>query len=1416
MPGSDNDSESDSKGAIPKTQQHSTPAPGPFIAGSDDWAAYQERLEQYFVAQGISNNAQLKKATLISLMGADAYSALRFMVYPNSVNEKSYDELCALLKPHFSEAVVVHYARKEFYKARKAEGETVQQLLLRLKSLASKCAFGANFESILLDKLVFCQEGRVFDRLCEEDEKLSLIQAIKIITRVEGQIKLVASRDAECYAQYSGKRVQRHQAHTGQAENRTKRPVHERLGATEQKRPRCLHCGGKNHPARDCVHKEATCYACNKRGHIATVCPLKKKTTSAMYVAQRSATVPSGKTHVAADPNDHLELYADSDEFSEEEVTTICSITSRCTEDSHFCVPALVNGKQLDFQIDTAAGISAVSDKLYLDKFNDVPLEKPDTHISSYEGARMKLIGMMRVTLNVKNNIIRARVYVVERGGPPILGRAELKRLGYEHGFTKAKEIHQIKEIRKTPSAQQLCDEFADLLDGKLGTYACGKIKLKLKPDSVPKFVKPRPVPFAFQEQYDKEFDALEELGVITPTDASEWGTPVVPVLKPNGKIRICGDYKTTINQHLADVKHPLPRVEEIFSQMKGGKLFTKLDLCRGYNQFVLDDESKKLVALSTHRGVYVMNRMPFGIAPASGIFQREIEKVLRGIPHVVNYLDDILITGIDEEEHSHNIKRVMQRLRKAGLKLNKDKCEFYKSELTYLGYNISRAGLRKCAKNVEAILKAPTPTNVSEVRSFCGLANYYGKFVHNMAGTLSPLYKLLQKGIEFDWSEECEQAFKRIKAAIVSDNILCHFDPELPLVLSCDASNVGIGAVLSHRVNGELKPIAFASRTLSKAESNYSTIHKEGLAIIFGVKKFYQFLIGTRFTLQTDHKPLLAIFKPSNGIPMMAAGRVQRWAEYLKGFEFTIEHVKGEHNVSDLLSRLPLSDANQDDGEEKYEERAFLHFMRDSFPHRTIKHTDIRAESRKDAEISTLINSIQSNSLRQTLQQKPEFRAYLNKESELSVERGILLWGARVVIPRKLRKDMLDSVHSTHMGMVKTKSLCRSYFWWPNLDKDIEAEISACEQCCQLLPDPKRAELIPWRCEEKAWSRIHLDFAGPINGVFLLVIVDAFSKWIEVFTTKSPNAQFTLSKLYETCSRFGFPETIVSDNGVQFTSEKFKAFVDAHDIRHVLTSPGFPATNGQAESAVKVIKKGVKAALNSSSSKDIKQIVNEFLFDYRSTPHTATMESPAKLLLKREVRNRLSLIKPPTIVETMEENQRKQVENHKGTTAREFSIGNQVWARDYTNPNKKGWMMGRIRRVLGRRNYLIEISSSGRCIKRHVDQLRAASPKKDPAETEWHIGHREREMEREVRAAESSPGRAATEQSPRQAPPSPSGTRISTEGPQPTAPASQAESTTRQPEESVEIRQSHPVLVSRHHVSTRVRRKPQRYGVDE
>ena len=268
-------------------------------------------------------------------------------------------------------------------------------------------------------------------------------------------------------------------------------------------------------------------------------------------------------------------------------------------------------------------------------------------------------------------------------------------------------------------------------------------------------------------------------------------------------------------------------------------------------------------------------------------------------------------------------------------------------------------------------------------------------------------------------------------------------------------------------------------------------------------------------------------------------------------------------------------------------------------------------------------------------------FQPFKNKWDELSVEQGCILWGYRTIIPTKMHALVLLDLHRSHLGLAKTKALATSYIWWPNLDNDIEKLLKICQSCQSLQANPEKSRLIPWEPENATWKRIHIDFAGPIKGYQLLIIVDSFSNWVEVFKTSNATSEFVISKLRETISRYGLVDVIVSDNGSQFTSDRFKIFGAGNSIKHITTAPGHPTTNGKAENFVKTLKKAIFASMGDKNNEDIDSIIVRFLVDYRNTRHCTTNETPAKLLFGRELKTNLSLLRPPCTKDVIKINNR-------------------------------------------------------------------------------------------------------------------------------------------------------------------------------
>jgi len=426
--------------------------------------------------------------------------------------------------------------------------------------------------------------------------------------------------------------------------------------------------------------------------------------------------------------------------------------------------------------------------------------------------------------------------------------------------------IESIRSIEKTPQTQTnaLLQKYSSIMDPVTSKIRNVQANLTLKENAKPIFCKARPVPFHLRPMIEKELQRLESEGISEKVDTAEWAIPIVPVMKKNGQIRICGDFSVTLNTQLVIDDHPLPTVDELFASIAGGVIFSKIDLLQAYLQMEVRPKDRHLLTLNIHKGLYRCIRLIYGIASAPAIWQRTIEMILGDIPGVAVFLDDIRITGTSVKNNVQTLKTVLARLQKYNIRIKPEKSEFFVNQISYCGYLINRFGLHKAPEKIKAIKNIRRPKNVTEIRSFLGMINYYGRFIANLSSILHPLNKL-RKNIRFEWTKKCEKSFTRAKEAFMSPKCLVHFDPTLPITLATDASPYGIGAVLSHVYpDGTERVIQYASQTLSNTQKSYSQIDKETYAIIFGIKKFYQFLHGGSFTLITDHRPLVQIFAPN------------------------------------------------------------------------------------------------------------------------------------------------------------------------------------------------------------------------------------------------------------------------------------------------------------------------------------------------------------------------------------------------------------------------------------------------------------------------------------------------------------------------------------------------------------------------
>jgi hypothetical protein len=1197
---------------------------------------------------------------LLTHLSDETYRLARNLVHPMKLEEVKFDELVILLNQHFTPKRCTFADRARFYAAMREIDETVEQWGARVRGLAVHCEFGSALDMMLRDRLVLgLRAGPERDRLFEQDAAtLTFAKAVEVAQQAECARKVralalpsVTVKEEPLYRASAGR--------AGQGASR------------DQPARRCSVCGMKGHGADKCRYKNYRCLKCQNKGHLKKVCDVRVNNISSSEHSE--------------DLNPGIQDCGDCRE---------CKLFNlRCVNYDPIVMTVGINGNNYDMEVDSGSSTSVVSDIMYETNFSKIPLRSVSLKMCFYNGHKITPLGCFSAEVSYRDMTKQILFYVIKNGGPGLLGRDFMAKFGISLMCTNTNySINCSSDM----DVNSLLNKYKELFNDDLGCFKYGEVKLQLKEGVIPRFCKARPLPFALKGSVEDELMRLVDKGILIPITHSEYATPIVPVRKANGSVRICADYSLTINNDAYIEKYPLPRIEEVFAKLSGGQHFSKLDCSQAYNQFPLSKESQRLTTINTTKGLFMYSRLVFGYSGAPAIFQRALESVLAGIEGVAVFLDDVCVTGPTKEIHVSRLEEVFRRFQNAGLKLGKEKCAFFQGSVTYLGHIINKNGLHKCPEKVDAIVNAPQPNNVTELKRFLGMSNYYRNFVPNASSLLGPLHELLRADTPWQWTDRQQAAFTAMKQELASDRVLAHFEPDAQLSLAVDAGPYGLGAVLAQiGSDGVERPLAYGSRSLSAGERNYSQLHKEAAAIVFGVKRFHQYLYGRQdpFVLKTDHKPLLAIFGKSNGIPVMTASRLIRFGIFLSAYNYKIKYISSKQNeVADYFSRIPSPGARgiADDGEEML---TINSLQLNSLP---LTYKDIQAATARDKDLCTVLKYIKYGWPRKI--RCKNIMPYFLCRNELDVEQGCLLRGHRVVIPATYRCRVLHELHKSHQGIVKTKSNARARLWWPNVDKDIEQLITACTVCVHKRSAPPRAAPAPWPQPASAWERVHIDYFSVGQRSFL-VVVDAYSKWLECLDMGNDlTTRHLITKMKFLIARFGLPSIIVSDNDAKIASREFVEFCEINGIQY-LTSPIYhPCSNGLAEINVRTCKTQLKSILQYNSCvKTINDKLQDFLFEYRNTKHCTTGASPARLMIGRELRCRLDLLRlPPTRANNGCENEHSRV----------FQIGDIVWARCYGN-RKPFWAKATICKKLGNRMYEIKLENNDNIVcKRHVDQL--------------------------------------------------------------------------------------------------------------
>ena len=713
--------------------------------------------------------------------------------------------------------------------------------------------------------------------------------------------------------------------------------------------------------------------------------------------------------------------------------------------------------------------------------------------------------------------------------------------------------------VSDIPTVSDFLDVFPEELPG-LPPQREIEFSIDVVPGATPASITPyRMAPLELKE-LKLQLQELLDKGFIRPS-VSPWGAPMLFVKKKDGTLRLCVDYRQ-LNKLTVKNKYPLPRIDDLFDQLKGASIFSKIDLRSGYHQLKIKDADVHKTAFRTRYGHYEFLVMPFGLTNAPAAFMDLMNHVFRPYvdQFVVVFIDDILVYSKDRESHDTHLRVVLEILRKEQLYAKLSKCEFWLTEVSFLGHIVSKEGIQVDPKKIEVVVEWKPPRNVREVRSFLGLAGYYRRFVKGFSMIAAPMTRLLQKNVKYEWSEKCQGSFEKLKAFLTEAPVLTQPTCGKEYVIYSDASLNGLGCVLMQ----DGKVVAYASRQLKPHEKNYPTHDLELVAIVFALKIWRHYLYGEKCFIYTDHKSLK--YLPSQRELNL---RQRRWMELIKDYDCVIDYHPGKANVvADALSRktvqtLRALNANlslSDDGTVVAELVA-----RPKLLNRVLE------AQKKDEKIYAIIDQIRDG-----------------KETEFTVnENGVLCYKARVCVPDddELRKAILEEAHSgslaIHSGSTKMYQDLKMSFWWSGMKRDVSEFVTKCLVCQRVKVEHQVPSglLQPIKIPELKWDRITMDFVVglPLTGRkhdSVWVVVDRLTKSAHFLSVRTDYSLDKLAELYikEIVRLHGIPISIISDRDPRFTSRFWGKLQEAMGTRLNFSTAFHLQTDGQSERVIQIL----------------------------------------------------------------------------------------------------------------------------------------------------------------------------------------------------------------------------------------------------
>lgn len=1189
----------------------------------DEWIRWHRGMLNIFAAGEITN-PEKRKQLMLAWGGfelADVFYAIPGADGGDDDPDVFKTAVDALTK-HFAPKQHDAYERHKFWDMKIESNEAIDKFLHRIRKQAVLCNFGTSAEKSreisIIDKIIASAPIPLREKLLQK-EKLTLSIVEKTVNSyqaVKEQSKLMtAGNEKEIFVN----------------------EVSNRYGRNSQE---CSRCGYRDHDANDykCPALKARCHRCNNMGHYQTKCTSRgQKRTASTALPQSS----SNKRFQRRQPSDRYQRGFHSVkqiETQEDELDFNVYNIGEC-DDLIWCN---VGGTDMEMCIDSGSKYNMIDDKTFKlmlknkANFRDKQMDNTKKFLA-YGRFPLKLLAVFDASIKVKHGETMieeiATFYVIQNGQQPLLGKDTAKAMGLLHiGLPR---IHD-GAVFGTFVKKNTFPKISGI-----------QIRIPVNPHVKPVQQGKRGCPAALFVPLKSKMDELLQLDIIEEApEASEWVSPLVPVMKDNGEIRICVDMRRA-NEAILRENHPLPTMDELLAQLGSAVCFSKLDFKNGFHQVEIHPESRAITTFISPWGIYRYKRLCFGINCAPELFQKIVEQILVGCKNTLIFIDDIVVYGKTEAEHDEALRAVLAALKERNVLLNPSKCEFKKPEIVFLGHKLSKDGVRPTEDKVEAIRKCREPNTKEELRSFLGLVTYLSRFLPDLTTTTAPLRDLLKKKVPFHWSREHSRAFIKLKEQVTGSRALGYFDLQDRTRLITDASGVGLGAVLvQFNKEGIPRVIYYASKSLTDCEKRFSSTEREALAIVWAVERFRMYLLGIEFELETDHQPLVTIF----GRHSRPCARIERWVLRLMAYRFKVIYCRGKNNVADALSRLtedsrdaPFSEESQVFVRRVTEALALLSVEEDPSTFdlgteacvRAIHESaaldvhEIEAATEMDDELQKLREAIDTDDWTDK-----DLRLYAPFKAEFGFTGSLIVRNTNLLIPKIHRARMLQLAHEGHPGQTAMKSRIRTCCWWPKIDQDVENFVSNCRGCLWTsLPDRPEA-FKPRPLPSKPWVDLGLDYLGPLpTGESLLVVVDYYSRYMEVKIVKDQTAKTTKECLDEIFTRLGFPYTLQFDNARQLVSDELTSYCTENGIAWINTTPYWPQANGEVERQNRTLMKRLRIGFNSHG--DWKAELRSFLKMYYTTPHSITGKAPTELL-GRLIRSRLPnlsdlALKPPS-----------------------------------------------------------------------------------------------------------------------------------------------------------------------------------------